>query len=155
MPMQFACPQCGKLYQVPDSYAGRHIDCRACGSVFEAALPVATAVPIEDAPREERGDSAESYPSPPRGRGAGVRGRSRGGMSQGLFWGLIGGGVGVAVLLVLIIVVVIVQSGGGRANPQNFQRVRQGMTEQEVIAIMGPPTRRIDLGLAASLVWST
>lgn len=146
MAMQLACPGCGKLYRVPDSYAGRHIDCRACGTVFQAALPVATAIPIEDAP---------PHPSPPQGRGAGVRGRSGSGMSQGLFWGLVGGGIGVAVLIVLVVVVIVVQSETGRANPENFQRVRQGMTEQEVIAIMGPPTRRVDLGLAASLVWST
>src|SRR4051794_23295663 len=45
MPISLSCPQCGKLYQLSDSLAGKKGRCKDCGSIFEIPTPRKTAPP--------------------------------------------------------------------------------------------------------------
>ena len=48
MPIKFACPSCGKAYNVKDELAGKKAKCR-CGAVMPIPVP-AVSVPIENDP---------------------------------------------------------------------------------------------------------
>ena len=53
-----ACPSCGETYHVSEAHAGRRLQCRKCGHIFEITVPSARtsaangAVPNGDAPVE-------------------------------------------------------------------------------------------------------
>jgi len=44
MPLNIACSQCGKKYQVADQVVGKQVRCQGCGTIFVAAQPPAKAV---------------------------------------------------------------------------------------------------------------
>ena len=48
----FACPECGRVFEVPDEDEGRKVRCQTCGCVMSIPAPGADAVPLEPAPRE-------------------------------------------------------------------------------------------------------
>src|SRR5687767_1272028 len=53
-----ACPSCGETYHVSEAHAGRRLQCRKCGHIFEITVPSARttaaneAVPNRAAPVE-------------------------------------------------------------------------------------------------------
>jgi hypothetical protein len=50
--MNIVCPECGKEYKLPDSFAGKKVKCKGCGVVLE--------IEVEDEPEEE----VEEEPEP-------------------------------------------------------------------------------------------
>src|SRR5487761_2632165 len=64
-PMKFACPQCGQHLDGEAGYAGRTINCPACGYGF--AVPSAASVrPLAAAPAVRRVPQAPSHAARPR-----------------------------------------------------------------------------------------
>lgn len=58
-----------------------------------------------------------------------------------ILW-LCGGGV-VAIGLVIVLIVVL---GGGKVSKANFEKLKAGMSEDQVVAILGSPDTNLDAG---------
>ena len=165
MPMVFACPSCDRKLKTPDDAEGRRIRCPACSStlvVTEAGLSLAETAPRraaaapaaapraarrprpdEDEPprrarrRDEEDDYADERPARRR-----LRARVRG---IPLWVWLASGGVTVAALVVILILVL---GGGG-----GFGKIKDGMSEKEVVDILGKPNAERKFGDTKTLHW--
>jgi hypothetical protein len=126
MPISVVCRSCDRSINLKDDLAGRRIKCPGCGKVL--------AVPDEEAverPRRKRDRDREEDDDRPR------RKKEKKRSKKGLIIGLsIGGGVLAAGLTVLLIVLL-----GPRDNPnateENFDKIKPGMSQEEVEKILG------------------
>jgi hypothetical protein len=122
MPIQMTCPNCARRYALADAAAGKTLRCKGCGKSLKAAGP--------DANGDEPGPKPKARPAKAGGRA--------------LIWGLLGGGA--AVLLVLLLVcgglgffLLPHRDNGRRPDEEAYPKLTPGMSEKEVVGIMGPP----------------
>jgi hypothetical protein len=127
MPIKTACPRCDRPYTLSDDQEGQQVRCRDCCEPFTVRRAAARG-------RDESAPAREGVPV--------------------WAWLLLGGGALLGLLLVGGVVVTLfatgVIGGGPRLTAENVQRIRGGMTEAEVVAILGRPTEAKD-GLPAEL----
>jgi hypothetical protein len=125
MPIQVTCPNCARRYALADTAAGKTLRCKGCGNSFKAAGP-------DDPDREE--DAAETAPQK-KARPAKSGGRV-------WLWVLLGGGAGAGVLLLVcggLGVFFLLLNRSPKVPRENFARVTKGVSEAEVVALMGSP----------------
>jgi DNA-directed RNA polymerase subunit RPC12/RpoP len=149
MPIKAKCANCESTYTLADTTLGKTVKCRECGEGFlvkrsraeggeslRAGPPPREPAPApRRRPKETNPDDEDDRPRRKKNREPEPK---KGG---GLMWWLIGGGA--AVFLLLLVgggIVVAVFMFGNKATPENFAKIRQGMTEKEVIDIMGRPS---------------
>jgi outer membrane protein assembly factor BamE (lipoprotein component of BamABCDE complex) len=125
MTIKTACPSCRRAYGLADSQESKRVRCKDCGESFV----VRAAPEVEGgAAEEEDGREGLSPPGPRKGR-------------RVLLFALLGGallllaGGGVAAVLLLLR-----GPRGNQATPENFAKLKSGMSESEVHSILGPPT---------------
>jgi hypothetical protein len=134
MPIQTTCPHCDKDYSLPDTAAGKTFRCKGCGQNFAApAARSGVKTSRAGAPRKKVADAEAVAQKPARKGGA-------------LFWVL---GLGAAAVLFLgcagVGVVAAVFLWPSKATPENFARVKAGMSEKDVTDLMGPPAQGASL----------
>jgi hypothetical protein len=169
MPIKARCPECGRVYNLGDDRAGQSLECKECGATFD--VPGAPADRRrEDRDRPRRRDDREDD------RPARKKPEAKGSM---LPWLLIGGGALLLLLLcgggVTAVVLIIrhnkedilAELDAGEPTKENFARVKRGMSEDEVIRLMGPASGKqgefqfvdelkrngVDPARTKSLVW--
>jgi len=140
MPIKTSCPHCTQSYSLAESQLGKKVRCKSCGEPFAVEQGVTAKAPFRA--REEADD---------RPRPRDVR-RKKGGLPT---WVWVVGGIGAAVLLLGCL------GGGGllvwlgsrsltnRVTEENYQKIKPGMSEAQVKAILGEPTAVEDLDKAA------
>jgi predicted Zn finger-like uncharacterized protein len=155
VPIEVNCPHCGKVYRLAESQVGKKVECRKCSEGFTVRAPDDREEERprsrdrdrdrdrddDDRPRRRDRDDPDDDDRPRRrGRDAEddrPRRRKSGGMS-GLMLGLLIGG---PILLVLVVVLILVFTMGGglgnRVTQANADRIKMGMSEAEVNAIIG------------------
>src|SRR5262245_35788833 len=116
MAIQVTCPNCNQTHSLADALAGKTIKCVQCGRPVVA--PAATPPP----------PAAGTTAPPPRSR---------------LHWWLVAaagslcllclGCGGVGALLVFLL------WPASKATPENFAKLKHGMTEKDLTALLGPP----------------
>jgi predicted Zn finger-like uncharacterized protein len=174
MPIQTACPECQKSYTLADRQAGKKVRCQGCAAVFVVPGPGADPEPADEdddrvrtrtvagqrtAPRRPRDDhdedgetersarrrkpSREDYDDEDDYEDRRRPVRKKGGVP--LWVWLVGGG-GVFVLLLIGGVILFVALRGPSITKENYQKIKPGMTEAEVVAILGKPTEELDPG---------
>jgi hypothetical protein len=114
MPIKTACPRCERPYTLADDQEGQQVRCRDCAEPFTV----------------RRASARGAEPAPRKGVPVWV-------------WLLLGGGLLFGMLLVVGVVVTLFATGvfgGPKLTAENVQRIRGGMTEAEVVAILGRPT---------------
>ncbi len=185
MPIQTACPNCAKPYNLADAMKGKNVKCKNCANVFlvepvaakpptpapKTAKPVATttapvkakAAPKKTAPQpveedddivdvvavnDDEDDEVDDRPARNRSKRSADLDQPRK-KSGGMLWLLVAGGGGVALLLLLGCGggLWYVMSGGvnNAITEANFDKLRMGMSEAEVQAVLGTPTQILDL----------
>jgi predicted Zn finger-like uncharacterized protein len=128
MAIQTSCPHCQQTYELADTQIGKKVRCKSCSEAF--------LVRDRDAERKAAARSRDDDFDEPR-----APRRKKQGMPTGL---LIAGGISVFVLLLGCL------GGGGallwiygpfanRITKENFDKIQNGMTENEVKAILGEP----------------
>lgn len=164
MPTISACPNCDKKLKTPDGAEGRKLRCPGCqaaliitedglASAEEAVKPrkgraAARDEDYEDeAPRRSRrrsdDDDEGDEDEVPRRRS---RKRSGGGIPMWAW--LTGGGVLGVGLIILVLVLVL---GGG----DKFEKIKEGMSEDQVVKIMGKPDQSGGFGGSKVLAWKS
>ncbi len=134
MPIKTTCPHCNRAYHLADTLLGKALKCKGCGGTFVAAAPpVARPVPRPQAAVPDAEDDRPARQASPKAKSSGR-----------LIWWLIGGGCAAAVLLGLVLVgggvlVAVLMWPTTKATPENFAKLKQGMSEKEVIALLGQP----------------
>jgi predicted Zn finger-like uncharacterized protein len=143
MAIKTNCPHCDEAYTIADEQAGKKVRCKTCTTVFE--VPVADegrqeTLSTDAPPRTARRDEDENCDDRPR------RSRRSQSGTPVWVWFAIGGGV-LLVLLLVGGVIVLFTTGvlGNKVTYENFQKLKWGMSEAEVKAILGPPTEVSDL----------
>ncbi len=133
MPIKVTCDNCDREYNLADDTAGKRLKCKACGDAFTVPGGSASGVRTGRPGARRRAAAREEDDRPSR--------REKPRRSGGLVWWLVGGGVAVVLLLVLVGggVLLFVLFAPTKATPENFARIRSGMTEKDVRDIMGPP----------------
>jgi predicted Zn finger-like uncharacterized protein len=133
MTIKTVCPHCRQDYILGDAQRGQTVRCKNCDEAF---------VVRESGTGGRVPNESDDHPRPRRSAGGG------GGVPVWVW--LVGGGVLVLFLACL--------GGGGlvywlatgpmrnRVTPENADRIRTGMTEAEVKAILGRPTEDSNLG---------
>jgi hypothetical protein len=149
MPRISSCPHCDKKLKTPDDAVGRQIRCPACEEpLLITDDGLAAAEEEEKPPRRGRPREEDDRPR---------RSRKRKGVVP--LWVWLAGGV-LAVGLVVVVAVLVVVLGGNRLNNSprglpgqqglgvlgqgdplegGFGQVQNGMTEQQVIDLLGRP----------------
>jgi len=155
VPIDISCPECGKEYYLADTQLGKKVECRGCKGKFlvedkeDDRRRKSRKDDDDDRPRKSRKDDEDDRdPDRKSSRDKGrdeegdrkPRDKARPGKSNMLLWGLIGGGGGL-VLLVGVVIVLVVTLGGNKVTKENYDKLNKDMTEQQVLAIMGKPTR--------------
>jgi hypothetical protein len=156
MAIKIACPHCDRNYNLADTMAGKTIRCKDCEQTFKVKESNERLMSETDARRKrssfgasrssryDEDDYEDDRPLKKRKKGAAV--------PVGL---LIGGGAGLLVLIVGVILLVVFLSGGNKLTSENIAKVKVGMSEQEVIALVGPPKETKSAGpLGKSMSWS-
>jgi hypothetical protein len=132
MPIKTACPRCERPYTLSDDQEGQKVRCRDCSEPFT----------VRRAAAARGGDEPQA---------------ARKGVPVWV-WLLLGGGLLFGMLLVVGVVVTLfatgVIGGGPKLTAANVQRIRGGMAEAEVVAILGRPTETKD-GLPAEFAAGT
>jgi hypothetical protein len=113
MSVTVICPRCKKSQNVADTLAGTETRCASCGEPLR--------VPLAD----EAGDAGST--------------RRKSGKGTPL-WANVAAGV-CAVLLVAAVVWILVHAFGSSVTLENYQKLKVGMTEAEVQAILGSPNK--------------
>jgi hypothetical protein len=152
MPIKASCSNCDRIYNLADAMAGKTLKCKECGEPLvvpggavagRGVRPDRSAEPA----RPTRTGSGRSHADVPdeEDRPARRRRKNRR-QGSGMVWWLVGG---VAALLLLMVVgggvVALIMFWPTKATPENFARVRAGMTEAQVIDIMGSPSEHLSL----------
>ncbi|MDB5345892.1 MAG: hypothetical protein JWP89_4269 [Schlesneria sp.] len=104
MPIQIACPECGKKYRFPDERAGSTVECKDCGGDID--LP-------GEGRRKTKSRDDEGSPSRPRSRKKGRVSKSSG-APVGL---ILAGGIGGLVVVAVLAFVILRRPGGNNAVP--------------------------------------
>ncbi len=176
MSIQTACPNCEKAYKLADAMVGKQVRCKSCGDPFFVEDPNAEEPEEreEDRPRQrsttpsrdDRDDRDDEDDRPARKSrrrededeeddAPRPRKKRKQKSNLGLVIGLAAGGG--ALLLVGIIVTVVLLLGSSKFTVENFNKVQAGMSEREVIDLLGAPTQTVDagaMGIATkSLIW--
>jgi hypothetical protein len=168
MAIKTSCPHCEKEYNLADTLSGKMIRCKSCNETFrvggsapngERRSSVATAPPRKRRPERSpdeveevvaADDDYDDYDDPDRpARRRGARSKAKGGIP---LWVWLAGGGGVALLLIVGVVVLIFVMGGSKVTRENFSKLKHGMTEAEVTAILGSPTDSQDTGQMFGMV---
>jgi predicted Zn finger-like uncharacterized protein len=171
MPISVNCPACNQAYMLADSQAGKRVRCKNCSEAFvvpAAPEEISDVVAIEEVPsarprrrdpdRDDRGRYDEDDDARPRRRDSD---RDEGGryyeddrprrrrpppLPRGgtpvWVWFAVGGGV--LLLLIAVGLVLWLSVGPSKFSKENFEKLRVGMTESEVRAILGSPTEVVD-----------
>jgi hypothetical protein len=92
-------------------------------------------------PARDRADREPEFDDDPAPRRSSRRRKS--GSNLGLILWLSGAGVAV---IGLVIVLIVVLGGGGGVTKENFAKLKAGMTEKQVVAILGSPDTGVDAG---------
>lgn len=125
MPIAVVCRDCDRSVKVKDDLAGRKIKCPDCGKLL--TVPGGE----EDRPRRRRRDEDDDDYDQPR------RKKEKKRSKKGLIIGLsVGGGVlavGVGVLLFFL----LVSRDNPNATEENFDKIKPGMSQEEVEKILG------------------
>jgi len=139
MAIKLACPHCDRSYNLADTMAGKTIRCKDCEETFKVkgsnerlmseddARRKRSSVSASRSSRYEDDDEEDDRPLKKRKKGAAV--------PVGL---LVGGGVGLLVLIVGVVLLVVLLNGN-KLTAENIAKVKPGMTEQEVIGLIGSP----------------
>jgi hypothetical protein len=164
MAIKTQCSHCNQPYTLDEAMAGKRVRCKSCGEAFlvqtAAAEMAAEVVPLDDEPppRRDRGRDDDRRPyrdgrdydrhrpdrdrdyddrDPPRRR------RSGGGIPV---WAWLAGGGALLVLVLGVILIFLFTLGplGNRVTAANYARLQPGMTEAQVIAILGTPSEVAD-----------
>ncbi len=174
MPIKTACPRCAKAYNLADSLSGKQVRCKSCDTPFyvnggEEEEAFACELADEESPRKRSRPSARDERDDEDGRprrrkkdqdeeeaeAPRSRKKRKSKSSMGLVIGLVAGGGGL--LLIILIVALVLILGGSSFSVENFKKIRAGMTEQEVIALVGRPDQTLDMGgfgiKSKSLIW--
>jgi predicted Zn finger-like uncharacterized protein len=138
MPIQIHCPACSQSYTLADSQAGKRVRCKSCSETFlvPASEQICDVVAVEEVVPQRRRDFDDEYDYRPRRRP--VR-------SQGVpawVWIVIGGAA--FLLLAGGVVAIVLTVGGNKVTQENYNKLRDGMTEAEVRSILGRPTEETD-----------
>lgn len=176
MPIQVSCPGCQRTYNLGDALVGKQVRCKQCGNGFivedpevEEVQEVANGqiVSAEDRPTRGRSgpavnsrrrrDEDEEDDRPRRRSGydddddSPIRRRIKKKSKTGLIVGL---SVGGAVLIAGIVVTLVLVFGGSKFSVENFNKVKTGMSEKEVVDLLGKPTESpIEVGPAKTMIW--
>jgi predicted Zn finger-like uncharacterized protein len=149
MPIETTCPHCDQTYSLADDLEGKKVRCKGCGKTFTVAgeaprqavrkAPSGARRAARKGPDEADDFAFEEEPGqvvrPP---------RKKGGIP--LWVWLVGGG---GIFLFLCcggggVVGFFLMRGtdlfGNRVTKENFDKIKTGMTEAEVKAILGEPT---------------
>jgi hypothetical protein len=164
MPTISACPNCDKKLKTPDGAEGRKLRCPGCQAaliITEDGLAPAeevTAKPRKGRPSPRDEDEEDEAPRRSRRRDdedddedEAPRRRSRkkaGPLGLPMWAWLTGGGVLAVGLIVLVLVLVL---GGGN----KFDKIKEGMSEDEVVKLMGKPDQSGGLGNNKVLAWKS
>jgi len=124
MSIKIFCPHCERPYTLPDTQKGKTIRCKECKETFVVGRP-------RRSHRDEDDDEQERAPQ---------KKAKKGGMPMWL-WLAGGGGLLVAATVVIVIVVTKGSGGGGSPSADNFKKIVPGMPEDQVLALLGPPSR--------------
>ncbi len=145
MPTIRKCPACRKSLRLGDDSAGKQVRCPSCRRPFT--------VPPADEPEPQQEDTedrqtddndVEDRPRPSRrssdGKDRPRRKAGKRGSKKGLIIGLsVGGG---ALVVGLVVLLIFLLGGVGRDNPNatedNFDKIKAGMTREEVEKFLGP-----------------
>jgi outer membrane protein assembly factor BamE (lipoprotein component of BamABCDE complex) len=125
MPIKATCSNCDRTYTLADAMAGRKLKCKDCGATFAAAAPAPrprkpAAPPADERPRKK---------AAPRSGG-------------GLLWWLVGSAAALFLLCVAgggVLAVLIMMQPGNKATPENFAKLKHGMSEKDLTNLLGPP----------------
>lgn len=163
MPIKTTCPHCDKAYTFADTLGGKKVRCKACEEVFRvpprdedeerpAVKKRRAARPPDEEDVEEvvAADGEEDYEDRPSRRRP-VR-KAKGGVPLWVWLAAGGGGL----LLIVVVVLVLVFAGGGnsKVTKENYDKLKAGMSEAEVTAILGSPDEKKDAGNPSAKVWS-
>ena len=126
--------QCGKRYQLNDESAGRVFACSGCGSQVHAVdsqgvpdqLVVPDPMPVVVTNSSRRGTAA-------RRRGN----RRKSSKNTQIVLAVVGAAFAVAIL----VIVIAFSSRVNRVTQANYDRIKQGMSYQEVVRFLGKPNR--------------
>jgi predicted Zn finger-like uncharacterized protein len=143
MPIEVQCPACRQSYLLADNQAGKRVRCKSCSEVFAvpAVEQIIDVLPVEQVTPRRRG-AADDYDDRPRRRLA---------TSPGLPpWVWIVIGVGGFLVITGVAVAVVLAVGGNKVTKENYDKLRAGMTEAEVRAILGGPDEELDPTRAAT-----
>jgi hypothetical protein len=190
MPIQIACPNCGKDYNLADAMNGKNVKCKNCASIFlvgavaktpapttkpkgtgTAKAPVARTVAVKTSPRRPVNDEVmdvvaanedddpdeDDRPlrkSPKKSAVAEQPAKK----SSAMLWILLAGGGGAFGFLLLIGcsggLWWMLSGGAKKIDQEAYDKIRQGMTEAEVNAILGSPTSSASVfGTGRMSVW--
>jgi hypothetical protein len=127
MPIKTTCPACLRADTVADEREGSKVRCKGCGATF----PVPTANRPQD----------ESVPSGLKETPQVTRKKKGGGAA---LWLAVGGGALVLLVVVPLVLWLADVFGTNRVTAANFEKLRVGMTEAELVAVLGPPAEVID-----------
>jgi predicted Zn finger-like uncharacterized protein len=159
MAINTLCPNCKQTYLLDDALAGKRVRCKGCSEPFvvraeviEEVLPVeeepARRRDREDARRPHRDDRRDDRDEGYRDRDDSDRSRPRRRRSSSgvPVWVWLAGGGGLLVLVVGVVLIILFTAGplGNTVTKENYEKLRHGMTEAEVIAILGRPTETGD-----------
>ena len=118
MSISFGCDQCGKRYTVDDSFAGKRVKCKGCGTSLK--IPAAARPMAEDEVDPYGVDEAAASPPVRAGervipRGGGSRQPVAAGVPP---WVWLAGGAA-SLVVVAVVVAIAFSSGPGRAQVAN------------------------------------
>jgi hypothetical protein len=139
MSIKVSCPHCDREYTLPDSKEGKTLRCKGCQETFVARRGRARQ-DEDDRPRRARKSAADedendrSEEERPRRKKRGVP-----------MWLWLAGGGGVIVAATVVILVVVLGGGsGGNITNENLQKIKNGMLEADVRAILGAPSYAVN-----------
>jgi outer membrane protein assembly factor BamE (lipoprotein component of BamABCDE complex) len=157
MAIKCKCPNCDRSYSLADTMAGKTIRCKECEETFtvedadegvmssaDARRKRTAAVAAssrrsqdddeDDKPRrrskDREDDDEDEDEGPPKKK------KKKGGAPVGLIIACV---VGVLLLIGGGVLAVVFLAGGARLTMESFAKVKDGMTEAEVIALIGSP----------------
>jgi hypothetical protein len=140
MPIRATCPHCEKDYSLPETFAAKTLRCKGCGQTFTVPAAGAAAKKASRAGAGRKNVPVREDEEAP----AAKRPARKGGGA--LFWVL---GLGVAAVLLVgcagVGVVAVVFLWPSKATPENFARIKAGMSEKDVTDLMGTPAQGASL----------
>jgi outer membrane protein assembly factor BamE (lipoprotein component of BamABCDE complex) len=169
MAIKCACPNCDRSYTLADNMSGKTIRCKDCEKTFTVEDADEGVMSADDVRRKRtasvasgssRGGHDDDEDDKPRRRsknrdeededeGPPKKKKKQSGAPVGL---IIGGGIGLLAIIAGVVVLIVLLAGGGSLTAANIAKLKEGMTESEVIALIGSPTQTIDIGALGGLL---